>query len=137
MGVELDETQDPLFKASALERRKSLYIMYNEGMDILFQNNISIPKGVTYQNYAWASRAVRTRCFQINDTHDHVMVPMADLLNHKETQDTWWHEQDGAFVMWGGPFHPGQEVFGNYRGDFSYVFKFCRLWRQHKTYTHV
>ena len=116
---ELGATQDEIFKREAKVRKQGLYDMYNEGLEILFEINHTIPDEVTFQTYAWAARSVRTRCFQINDTHDHVMVPMADLLNHKETQDTWWHEQKGEFIMWGGPFRPGQEVFGNYRGDFT------------------
>jgi hypothetical protein len=44
---------------------------------------------------------------------------MADLLNHLETSTTWWREDKGDFIMLGGPFAKGEEVFGNYRGDFS------------------
>jgi hypothetical protein len=115
---ELDELQDSQLAFESKNRASGMIDDFNDGIDKLKAHNIDT-SNVSFKLYQWASHAVRTRCFQINDTHEHVMVPFSDLLNHLETANTYWYEENGVFKMFGGPFKQGEEAFGNYRGDFS------------------
>ena len=112
--------QDITFKRDALQRDKSQRSLFLEGLDIMARNNIPLPD-VDIDLYNWASHAVRTRCFQVNNTLDHVLVPFADMVNHDELSNTWWYGEDDIFIMRGGPYKIGDQVFASYGGDYSWV----------------
>jgi hypothetical protein len=71
---ELAELQDSPFAYDAKMQKSGIYDLFNTGMDRMFKLNISIPENLKFSTYSWATKAVRTRCFEVNSTFDHVMV---------------------------------------------------------------
>ena len=69
--------------------------------------------------YMWAYAVVASRCFEYNATVEHMLIPMADLLNHHYQSPTAWKQEDDKFVMFvrGGGFEKGTQVYNHYGGD--------------------
>lgn len=117
---ELDELHDDNLKESVVEDQVFRRAHFQHLRDLLSKHNISLP-GLGFELYSWAHAAASTRCFELNATAQHVLVPFADLLNHHPQSPTVWDVRDGAFTMRvsGGGFERGTQVFNNYGGDQS------------------
>jgi hypothetical protein len=107
----LDDTKDEIYWMT-----KSFQIF----TELAEKENVST-KGLNLEIYRWATTVYQTRCFELNSSYVHTLVPMADLLNHDETSSTTWQVRDEAFVMFAdqGGFSKGSQVYNNYGGDFS------------------
>jgi hypothetical protein len=107
---EEDITTEQVYRKA--QREDLLTRLKSQGLNTL-ASQISLPL------YLWAHAVSSTRCFELNNTLQHILVPFADLLNHHPESPTTWREESGTFVMSvdGGGFERGTQVFNNYGGD--------------------
>ena len=117
---EIKELQDGSREQEVVTERLFRKANLEELRTILVRHHLrNISKEIVFPLYLWARAVVSTRCFELNLTMQHVLVPFADLLNHHIESPTTWTERSGFFVMHtkGGGFERGTQVYNNYGGD--------------------
>ncbi|KAH9253493.1 hypothetical protein BASA81_008540 [Batrachochytrium salamandrivorans] len=111
---------DDFFLTKQREERRWEWYEYRDLKERLRKE--LLPRWFTFKTYLWATAVVTTRCFDLNSTLRHTLVPFADLFNHDETSGTRWglSNAQGQVLMYSYDIIPHQtQVYNNYGGDMS------------------
>lgn len=111
---------DDFFLPRQREERRWEWLEYRDLKERLRRE--LLPRWFTFKTYLWATAVVTSRCFDLNSTLRHTLVPFADLLNHDETSGTRWglsNAQAQVLLYSYDAISNGAQVFNNYGGDMS------------------
>lgn len=114
---ELDFAQASAFKNKIVALRQSLENSYNIINEKFVSKRTDLfPAGsVTFEKYQWAYLVVSSRMWHVKE-FGHIMVPLADMLNHKPSAGFGAVSEDKTYFYINATqdYKKGEQVFDNY-----------------------